>query len=412
MPLDSDETRLFDLIAARRDDLLAQLTRDVAIPTGRGYTRGLDEYRERFAERLTALGARIDRVQGAPRPAWLDLPGAPRATEPTPTLVARRPGGPGAPRILIVGHLDTVHDPTGSFQELEVSADGQTAVGPGVVDMKGGLVIAINALEVLAEAATEPGTDVGWTFMLTSDEETGSFHSDPVLTAEAARHDVGIVLEPALPGGALALERSGSGQFMIEVHGRSAHAGREFTRGVSAVVELAEVIGKLNALAAPDEGVVVNVGPLEGGRVTNTVPDHAACWGNVRYPDDARGARLADAIDALGTGNVDTLPRVVVRRRWNRPAKPATDPVRRLADRVRSITEDLGGTLSFSSTGGVCDGNILQAAGLPTLDTLGVCGGNLHRTDEYIDVESLVQRCCLLAVLLWRLAAAGGGRCE
>jgi len=408
MPLDGDETRLCDLIAARRDDLLAQLARDVAVPTGWGYTRGLDEFRERFADRLTALGARIDRVQGVPRPAWLDPPGTPRATEPPPTLVARRPGAPGAPGVLIVGHLDTVHDPTGSFQELAVSADGRTAVGPGVVDMKGGLVIAINALEVLAEAAT----DVGWTFMLTSDEETGSFHSDAALTAEAARHDVGIVLEPALPGGALALQRSGSGQFMIEVHGRSAHVGREFTRGVSAVVALAEVIGKLSALAVPDEGVVVNVGPLEGGRVTNTVPDHAACWGNVRYPDDARGARLADAIDALGTGNVDALPRVVVRRRWNRPAKPATDPVRRLADRVRSITEDLGGTLSFSSTGGVCDGNILQAAGLPTLDTLGVCGGNLHRTDEYIDVESLVQRCCLLAVLLWRLAAAGGGRCE
>jgi glutamate carboxypeptidase len=100
---------------------------------------------------------------------------------------------------------------------------------------------------------------------------------------------------------------------------------------------------------------------------------------------------------------------VVVHRRWNRPAKPATDPVRRLADQVRSITEDLGGSLPFTSTGGVCDGNILQAAGLPTLDTLGVCGGNLHRTDEYVDVESLVPRCCLLAVLLRRIATEDGG---
>ncbi len=404
MPLDGFEKQLCDLIAARRDDLLAQLASDVAIPTGRGSAQGLDEYRDRFADRLTALGARIDRIEGAPRPAWLDPPGTEPATRVPPTLVAHRPGAPGAPRVLIVGHLDTVHDPTGSFMELDVSADGRTAVGPGVVDMKGGLVIAINALEVLAEAATVRGTDVGWTLMLTSDEESGSFHSDAALGAEAARHDVGIVLEPALPGGALALQRSGSGQFMIEVHGRSAHAGREFMRGISAVVGLAEVIGKLSALAVPDEGVIVNVGPLQGGRVTNTVPDHAACWGNVRYPDDARGAKLADALDALATGPGDTLPRVVVHRRWNRPAKPVTDPVRRLADRVRVIAEDLGGTLPFSSTGGVCDGNILQAAGLPTLDTLGVCGGNLHRTDEYVDVESLVQRCCLLAVLLWRIA--------
>ena len=405
MTLNDLESRVRLLAAARHDDLYAQLAEHVGIPTGHGYAPGLDEYRNALATRLTALGARIDLVRGQARPAWLDPPGSPQATPVPPTLVARSPDVSGGRRILIVGHLDTVHDPTGSFQELAVSADGRTAVGPGVVDMKGGLVIAINALEVLAEAAT----DVGWTFMLTSDEETGSFHSDAALTAEAARHDVGIVLEPALPGGALALQRSGSGQFMIEVHGRSAHVGREFTRGVSAVVALAEVIGKLSALTVPDEGVVVNVGPLQGGLVTNTVPDHAACWGNVRYPDDARGARLADAIDALGTGHGDTLPRVVVHRRWNRPAKPAIDPVRRLADTVRLITEDLGGTLLFSSTGGVCDGNILQAAGLPTLDTLGVCGGNLHRTDEYVDVESLVPRCCLLAAFLWRIATEGRG---
>jgi len=232
---------------------------------------------------------------------------------------------------------------------------------------------------------------------------------DAALAAEAPRHDVGIVLEPALAGGALALQRGGSGQFMIEVFGRSAHAGREFTRGVSAVVALADVIGRLDGLSVPADGVIVNVGPLQGGRVTNTVPDHAACWGNVRYPDETRGTQLAAAIDALATGDSDTLPRIEVHRRWNRPAKPATDPVRRLADAARAIAEDLGDTLPFSSTGGVCDGNILQANGLPTLDTLGVRGGNLHRTDEFVEVASLVQRCSLLAVLLSRLGAAESG---
>jgi glutamate carboxypeptidase len=297
-----------------------------------------------------------------------------------------------------------VHDPHGAFNELTMAADGQTTVGPGAVDMKGGIVVAINALEVLAEA----GARTNWTFMLTSDEETGSFHSDEVLAVEARRHDVGIVLEPALPGGALAVQRSGSGQFMIEVFGRSAHAGREFTRGVSAVVALADVIGRLAGLTVSDDGVIVNVGPLRGGLVTNTVPDYAACWGNVRYPDEARGTQLAAAIDALATAENDTLPRIEVHRQWNRPAKPETGPVRSLADAARAAAEDLGDTLPFSSTGGVCDGNILQAHGLPTLDTLGVRGGNLHRTDEFVEVASLVQRCSLLAVLLLRISAGHG----
>ena len=404
MALNDLESRVRDLAAARHDDLYAQLAEHVAIPTGHGYAPGLDEYRTMLAARLTALGARIDMVQGQPRPAWLDPPGAPRRVLVPPTLVARCPGEPGGRRVLIVGHLDTVHDPDGPFKKLTRAPDGQTTVGPGAVDMKGGIVVALNALDVLAEA----GACTSWTFMLTSDEETGSFHSDAALVAEARRHDVGIVLEPALPGGALALQRSGSGQFKIEVFGRSAHAGREFTRGISAVVALADVIGRLAGLAVPADGVIVNVGPLQGGRVTNTVPDHAACWGNVRYPDEARGTQLAAAIDALATGDSDALPRVEVYRQWNRPAKPATLPMRRLADVARATAEDLGDTLPFSSTGGVCDGNILQAAGLPTLDTLGVRGGNLHRTDEFVEIASLVQRCSLLAVLLLRIGAGDG----
>ena len=405
MSLTDVETHLCDLVAARRDDLLTQLAGFVAIPTGQGHTPGLDEFRKLLGARLEAIGAALTLVAGEPRPAWLDLPGAKRSTDVPPTLVARRPGAAGLPRILIVGHLDTVHDPDGDFRELTPSSDGRTVVGPGAVDMKGGIVVAINALEILAEAADRTGLDLGWTFVLNSDEETGSFHSDAALAAEAARHDIGIVLEPALPGGELAVERGGAGQFMIEVFGRSAHAGREFTKGVSAVVVLAEVIGRLAALCEPDIGTVVNVGPLQGGLVTNTVPDYAACWGNVRFKDDARARQLGAAIDAMTTGDGDAVPRVVVHRQWSRPAKPATPEVRWLAATAQTVAGDLGGTLRLSSTGGVCDGNILQAAGLPTLDTLGVCGGNLHRTDEFVEVESLVGRCRLLTVLLYRIAA-------
>ena len=265
--------------------------------------------------------------------------------------------------------------------------------------MKGGVLIAITALEVLAGV----GVDLNWTVLLNSDEEMGSFHSEQALREAASGHDLGIVLEPALADGSLAIERMGSGQFKIEVHGRSAHVGRAFADGKSAVNKLADIITALSKLADPDHGKIVNVGPLQGGMATNIVADYAACWGNVRFADAQRGDQLAVAIDAQST-SADAMPRVVVHRHWNRPAKPPTEAVRQFAQTAAATADDLHQSLPFASTGGVCDGNILQAVGLPTLDTLGVRGGNLHRPDEFVELSSLVERCQLLAVLLARIA--------
>jgi glutamate carboxypeptidase len=214
---------------------------------------------------------------------------------------------------------------------------------------------------------------------------------------------VGLVVEPALPDGSLATQRMGAGQFRIETFGRSAHVGRAFAEGVSAVTALGRILVEIAGMSDPDRGRIVNVGPLKGGDVTNAVADYASCWGNVRFADEAAGDDLGRMLDALATTD-DAMPRVVVRRTWNRPAKPLTDAVEALAQRARGAAEDLGQSLPFSATGGVCDGNILQHAGLPTIDTLGVRGGNLHRTDEFIELASLVERCQLLAVLIARLS--------
>jgi glutamate carboxypeptidase len=302
--------------------------------------------------------------------------------------------------VLLVGLLDTVDDPEGSFRELTAAPDGRTVTGPGAVDMKGGLLVAVTALEVLAES----GVEIDWTVALNSDEETGSLQSMHVLRDIARQHDVGLVFEPALADGSLAVERMGSGQFKVEVAGRSAHVGREFERGVSAVTRLGELLVEIAALADPARGVIVNVGPLQGGSVTNAVPDYAAAWGNVRFRDAETGRGLAARLDAFATAP-DALPRVTVHQVLNRPAKPETAGVRALAAAARESAEALGQTLPFAASGGVCDGNVLQDAGLPTLDTLGVRGGNLHRTDEFVEIASLPERAALLAVLLNRLAA-------
>lgn len=405
MPLNDTEQRLCAAIAKRDRSMRQQLARDVAIPTGGDFTPGLDEYRGLVVEQLEALEARITTVPGTPRPQWLEhASAAGRATDrevmqAPPVVLAERAARSRGPRILIAGHLDTVHDPYGSFRKLTTAPDGRTATGPGVVDMKGGILIAIHALEALAEC----GVEVNWTFLLNSDEETGSFHSFEAITQAARDHDIGLALEPALPDGSLVVERMGAGQFKVEVFGRAAHVGRDFVRGVSAVSKLGEVLVQLAGMAEPQLGRIVNVGPLQGGAATNIVADYAACWGNVRFADGESARWLERGLVALATAP-DQLPRVTVHHLINRPAKPLTEEVRRLAEKAREAASDLGQELRFGSTGGVCDGNIMQAAGLPTIDTLGVRGGNLHRTDEFIELSSLVGRCQLLAVLLARLS--------
>ncbi len=379
--------------------MLRELAEHVAIPTGKGFEPGLNQYRDLLISRLERLTPTIDRIPGTPRPAWIDFSPRPRTAQPPITIVARHQTGAVLPRLLLAGHIDTVHDPDGPFNSLTIAPDGQTARGPGAADMKGGILIAVHALEALHRC----GAALNWSFLLNSDEETGSFHSDPALVAEAKRHDFGLALEPALPGGALAVERMGSGQFRIEVFGRSAHVGRDFASGVSAVTRLGEIIAEIGTWPRPVEGVIINVGPLKGGGVTNAVADYAACWGNVRFADEPAAAELETKLVALAT-TAEAMPRVVVHHRWNRPAKPLTPGTQRLADAARRAAESLGQSLPFSKTGGVCDGNILQHAGLPTIDTLGVRGGGLHTTDEWIEVPSLVERSQLLAVLMLQLS--------
>ena len=400
LSLSDTEQRICEAVAARAAALRSDLDAWVAIPTGGGHASGLAELKSVISSRLQALGAEIESIQGATKPWWLTYP-ADRDAEavPPPDVLVARSGVQGGPRVMLAGHLDTVHDPHGPFQVVEESANGVHATGPGVVDMKGGVAVMIHALEVLADA----GIQLNWTVLLNSDEETGSFTSMEVLRSVAGEQDFGIATEPALADGSLAIERMGSGQFMVEVFGRSAHVGRAFADGVSAVTHLGGLLTQIAAIADPAKGRIVSVGPLQGGAVTNAVPDYAACWGNLRYKDDAAGAAILAALDALATAD-DKMPCVKVHHVLNRPAKPLNEALEAFGLAARRVAEDLGQSLPFASTGGVCDGNIMQAAGLPTLDTLGVRGGNLHRPDEFIELASLVERCQLMAVLLARIA--------
>ncbi len=390
--LTANEKRVCEIIASKHEALLDDLRLHVGTPTGGGNLKAIERARSLLTARLEAIGATTTLSPGEPRPAWL----GPQIQIPNSSLSSKLM--PGMPSVLIAGHLDTVHDPEGPFQELTIAPDGKTAKGPGCVDMKGGLVIAVAALEALAEA----GVECSWSFFLNADEETGTYHSQRALREASKVHDFGLAIEPALAGGELAIERVGSGQFLVEVHGKAAHVGRSFTEGISAVTKLGEILVKIGKMPKPERGMIANVGPLVGGKAANAVPDFASAFGNVRFPDQTIAEELGAMLDALATKG-ESLPKVEVHRSFNRPAKPEIPPTRALAERARGVAEELGQTLPFAKTGGVCDGNIMQDEGLPTIDTLGVRGGGLHTPDEWIDLTSLVERSQLLAVLVMRL---------
>lgn len=398
------DIRLREQIASREVAMRRDLERYVAIPTGHNHTPGLEEFRGLVIERLHTLGASSRFIPGELAPGWLwgshgsESRATPEGDVP-PTVVCERRGA-GLPSVLVASHLDTVFHPDDPFREFRVAADGRTATGPGVVDMKGGIVIALHALEAL-EAV---GAPVSWSYLFNSDEERGSYHSEAALTAEAAKHDFGLCTEPALPGGELAVERGGSGQFLIEARGRAAHVGRDFASGVSAVTALAGALVKIAAMADPAKGRVLSVGPIEGGDATNVVPNRARAWGNARYPTEEVGAEIGAMLEALAT-EPGAMPAVTVLLSFNRPAKPMTPVVERLAGLARDCAESLQQRLPFARTGGVCDGNILQRAGLPTIDTLGVRGGGLHTREEWIELSSLVERCQVFALLMSRITA-------
>jgi glutamate carboxypeptidase len=397
------EQKIVQAVESRKSALLEDLRLHVEIPTGGFNEDGIELTRQLLTARLKGLGAIHRQVPGDTKPGWLGGgTGGDCGVYIPSTSVCARLGNAIDGRVLIAGHMDTVHDPAGPFRLLSIAPGRKTATGPGCVDMKGGLVIAMAALEVLEEL----GVPASWTFLLNGDEETGTYHSERAIREQAVGHDFGLALEPALPGGALAIERVGSGQFMIETRGRAAHAGREFAKGVSAVNKLAECILAVARMPRPEAGTVANIGPLRGGVATNAVPDSAAAWGNVRFPDPASADELGAMLDSLQT-EADAMPGVVVRRSFNRPAKPLIPGTERLALRARGVAEDLGMTLPFEKTGGVCDGNIMQDAGLPTIDTVGVRGGGLHTPEEWIDLTSLVERCQMLAILIARLSAGG-----
>ncbi len=371
-------------------DYLADLERLVNIDCGSYTPVGVNEVGRWVAAFLAALGAE---VESRPDPGG-------RLGD---TVVATFSGRPGAPRALLIGHLDTVFDP-GTAADRPFRLEDGIAHGPGVTDMKSGLLAGLYALKaIISERGGLPFERL--VFVANPDEEIGSPTSSSHIREVAADADVALVLECARANGDIVSARKGILDLRVVVHGRAAHAGVEPEKGRSAILEAARIVRELHELNGRWPGVTVNVGLVAGGTRPNVVPERCSLEVDVRATGrealetaEAEIRRIAEATEVPDT-TVEFEPMA----RWWPMEK--LERSGRLVEHAKAVAGALGFDVADASTGGASDANTTAGMGIPSLDGLGPIGGNDHAPAEYMEVDSIVPRTTLLAGLLIAIAA-------
>lgn len=308
-------------------------------------------------------------------------------------------------RILLSGHMDTVYLASNPFQTLTYINENEVN-GPGVSDMKGGLIVMLHALSAFEN--TPFADSLGWDVLINADEEIGSPASSALFAKFAPRYQAALVYEPAMtPNGTFAKNRKGSGKLTLIATGKAAHAGRAFYEGRNAICFLAEIISAVHALNGIRDGVTINVGKFAGGDALNVVPDKAVAKLDVRISKAEDEHWVREQLESISKKMQHPDYSLKIEGGFHRPAKSINSPTERLFSRIQRVGQVLGLTLDWQDSGGCCDGNNLSAQGLPVIDTLGVRGGNIHSAKEFILLDSLVERASLSALLLVDLAQGG-----
>ena len=384
---------------AGAEPMLDQVLQWSAVNSGSRNLAGIERIAAILADAFSALPGEAKLVEAAPVDA-VDSAGRPVAIEHGSNLhLAVRPDAPV--QLLFTGHMDTVFGETHDFQQTRWLEDG-VLNGPGVADMKGGIAVMLAALK--AVEASEVAERIGYEVIINSDEEVGSLGSAPLIAQAARGKRAALTYEPsALPDGTLAGARPGSGNYSLVVRGRSAHAGRNPEDGRNAVLAAADLALRLEKLKR--DGLSVNPGRIDGGGPSNVVPDLAVLRVNLRprTPEiEAEAERLIDEAVAAVAAERDI--QIEVHGGFGRPPKPMTPEAERLFELVKAAGADLGQSIGWQPSGGVCDGNNIAACGVPVVDTMGVRGGKIHSMEEYLIFESLGERAALSALTILRIA--------
>ena len=382
--------------------MLEQVLAWSAVNSGSRNLDGLAAMATILADQFAALPGELALVDAAPVEA-VDSAGRPtEIAHGRHVHVTVRPDAPL--QLLFTGHMDTVFPADHPFQETRW-LDEATINGPGTADMKGGIAVMLAALK--AVEASPLADHFGYEVVLNSDEEVGSLASAPLLARAAQGKHAALTYEPsALPDGTLAGARPGSGNFALIVRGRSAHAGRNPEDGRNALLAAADLALRLAEAKGP--GLSINPSRIEGGSPTNVVPDLAVLRVNMRpasQGDQQRGQELIDSLIARIAESHEV--EIDCHGGFSRPPKPMSPEAEALFELVRKAGADLGQEIGWKPTGGVCDGNNIAACGVPVVDTMGVRGGKIHSSEEYLIVDSLKERAALSALTILRLAGAG-----
>ena len=363
--------------AEKRESLVSALARLASIDAPTGDVEALRVSEELVASRLAELGGKVRRH---PTPAGTHLEAS---------------FGPadGKP-VLIIAHYDTVW-PRGTAAARPPRVENGVIHGPGVFDMRGGLVAALGAVEALA---TLGELRRPLRFLVTADEESGSVTSEELVVALGRAAGSVLIPEPPLPGGALKTARKGVIAYRLDVEGREAHAGGAIERGTSAIHELMELCSTVRGLARPAAGTTANVGLIGGGTRPNVVAGAAFAEVDVRVASAAEQERVEAAFAALRPSRQEAS--LTVTRLHVRPPMERTAAIAKAAARARELASLLGAELQEGATGGGSDGNFLAPLGVAVLDGLGPEGGGAHALDEHVLVRSLEERAVLLALLV------------
>lgn len=305
--------------------------------------------------------------------------------------------GSGERRVLLLGHHDTVFG-AGTAADRPYRTDGQRAYGPGVSDMKSGVVLAAYAIRLLMDGSFDDFAEI--VFVGNPDEEIGSPTSRALIEREAENADLVLVLEPGRAPGAIQTTRKGVGMFELVVTGRASHAGSQPEAGRSAVIELAHKTIALSELTNFDTGLTVNVGVVEGGTRRNVVPETARALIDLRVASFEQSNDAVIAIEEVAERTYVEGTSSTLLGGLNRPAMEKNAGTEAALEVGWSIVRELGLEPQEISSGGGSDGNFTAALGVPTLDGLGPVGRDAHSVDEWIDLASLADRMTLVAGLI------------
>ncbi len=408
-PFDDKEKELTKHVDGKKDEMTALLKEIVEINSGSRNAAGIDSVGRILSTRLIKLGFKEEFIPA--KAETVDMAGEKKVRTSGPWRILRKVGK--GKKVLLMGHLDTVFEPESRFFKLIRFAQtpGDSAVGPGVADMKGGLVVIVFALEALDKAGILKDKDI--TVFFNGDEETGSKFSQDKIFAEAKRADYCLNFEEGrdVPYGGIVVARKGTAGATITCRGRAAHAGNQHYLGINAAVELSQKLMELSKLSDYSRGITASPGVIDLGPFakSNRVPDFARAEVDFRYLDPADTSYLRAKVEEI-------CRQIYLRNPWTKEeAKTELDfefnfpPMRpdtaryRWAGEIMALARFLNVPAGVKGSAGGSDASVAALAGCMTLDALGPVGGASHTTDEWVHLNTLPDRAKLTALILSRI---------